>query len=1285
MIYLAIDTDVWLWLSYHRIDSDENYFDELLFWLQSGELRCIVPENIIREWERNKQSKVSFIKRELSRAAQLNKDLFRDPKFLNTVYKADKFEAFANTRIERVEEIFKKYADVAPLNDQIKLLAADRTLERLAPSHDKDSFSDAVNMLSLIEYARMESLSPIILTTKNYKDYSDPLSRQTPHPQLIELFDSIGLEYIYDTDYLFGKRLRPLLPNFNQHLEQQRANRAKENLKKIQAAQTNLANADQDFIGNTLTIDHILEQAKPTLFQQKTIKELIENDLNCRKYFFSKITSSFWFSFLQQHNYLNPATHPLPEVTPEGTFVSRWEVIPYLERLSVTISQGQSLETVSPLLQFIADASQISLNNDLTFAGLINILNNLPNAQIDIELLDKAQIWLTTNCNRMMSTSAICSKLLPKFLESGSPADSQKAERILVHLFGISRSGIWIDHTIEKGEHSYFPNAYPSILANNLLTDKLIEPIAKHCSLLPFYQLARNLKVLLLDFPKGMHLKIKSKEELFTVLIQVELPVLILSLVQSEKNELIIIIKDYEALEREVLEEKICKAITDLLPDSSLEDPDMMRGLLYALTVDKQSMAGSQSVRELTARSHYPSKMINVYSVILSRYLLVADKHQPVKTSEMLHQLFDDPLYKLPIFRRIVLHHISINFKKRKNTFFALIEGNDRYSLFSDYLYRKEMFELLRNNQSELNAKERKILEQTLNAGPKENPDDPEAKAHWQARWALAMNQTPPFDALYQKLKNELKLKDKYVDPTDTFGFRSASVAPMSAAELSNMDDQAIVKYMISFRPTDDWEEPNISGLASIFEKSVTENPTRFLASIDIYLPAPYIYIHHLLYTLLSEGQKNPENFNWTKLLHFCSDYIHQDDFMSPQRSLNQDRWSANKNWILAVVSVIIGEVCRHDDHLADHKLLPVCRKALLYIDTILDPDQNSKPPDNDDYLSSSVNSDSGKFFRACMDYDLAQARASMQQPPEWDQATASIYNKYILAGDLDTFTIIGFYWPQFSYLNQSWIHMKIKDFQNLDEKTWKAFMGGFLFSRTPATREVYELFYPHYHRAIQTRLSMKNTGHNGLATHVTTLYFWEMEELEEKSITLLFIQQMPVDAIKDLLHSIWFNDSYLESLNPEGKETLERRIIALINRIHELYATSTETEFLEMRRETVNILYLIEKLNSQNTEVIKTAILLNSTQYHYTDLFEKLFNLLDKGEPMQTAVHLAEILEVMNFGNYLMDDDQQQLEQMIQFLYNHQQKIIGDKLCNRLSQSNHLFAKALFLRNTAI
>ncbi|MFZ0575981.1 MAG: hypothetical protein WAM41_00630, partial [Psychrobacillus psychrotolerans] len=119
--------------------------------------------------------------------------------------------------------------------------------------------------------------------------------------------------------------------------------------------------------------------------------------------------------------------------------------------------------------------------------------------------------------------------------------------------------------------------------------------------------------------------------------------------------------------------------------------------------------------------------------------------------------------------------------------------------------------------------------------------------------------------------------------------------------------------------------------------------------------------------------------------------------------------------------------------------------------------------------------------------------------------------------------------------------------------------------------------------------------------------------------------------------------------------------------------------------RETANILYMIEKLSSQNTEIIKMAILLNSKQYHYTDLIEKLFNLMDKGDPMKTATHLAEILELMNFGEYLMDDDQQQLEQMIQFLYDHQQKEIADKLCNRLSLSNHLFAKTLFLKNKAI
>lgn len=1286
MIYLAIDTDVWLWLSYHRIDTEENFFDELFFWLQSGQLRCIVPENIINEWERNKQTKVDAVKLELNRAAQFNKDLFRDPKFFNTVYNAENFEAFAKTRIEQVEEIFQKYADVAPVNDQIKLSAADRTLKRLAPSHNKDSFSDAVNLLSLTEYVHAHSLSPVIFTTKNFKDYSSTKAKNTLHPQLVELFDAVGLEYIYETDYLFGKRLRPLLPNFSQHLMQQKAEKARKNQQELQTAQTNLANADQDFIGNTLTIDHILEQSKPTLFQQKTIRELIENDQNCRKYFFSKISAGFWFSFLEEHGYLNPANHPLPEFTPNGTFISRWEVIPYLQRLSMAISQGQYPEMVSQLLDFIARTSHYQLDNDLTYAGLINILSDLPSAQIELPVLDNVKVWLNSNSDRMMATSAICSKLLPKFLQDQDAGDSAKAERILIYLLGISKSGVRIDHTIEKGDSSYFSNAYPSFLTEKLLNDKLIKPIAKYCSPLPFYALARNLKTLLLDFPKGMHLRLKTAEAQATVLIEVQLPDLILSLVEPENlSSTKFIIENYEAMNRELLCEKITDGIAALSPENSnLEEPEMMHGLLYALTVDKLSMAGAQSVRELNSRSHFPSKMVNAFSVILSRYLLAAEHHHPHQTGEMLLQLFDHPLYKLPIFKRIVLHHISINFKKRKNFFFQLLGENDPHGLFSDYLYRREMFELLRNNRSEFNAKELKRLQQLIETGPTDTAEDAEGKAHWQARWALALNQIPPFDTLYQKLKTELNLKDKYVDPTDSIGFRSASVAPLSATELSKMDDQAIVDYLITFRTTDEWEGPNVSGLASVFEKVVAENPDRFLTSINAYLPAPYIYIHYLLYPLLTAGQKDPENFNWAALLQFCSSYIHQQDFQSPQRSLSQDRWSANQNWILAVVSLIIGEVCRHDDQLSRHELLPLCKKTLLYINTMLSPDSQANPPENEDYLSSSVNSHSGKFFRACMDYDLAQARLANQQPAERDQDIPPIYDTYLNTGDLNAYTIVGCYWPQFNYLNHNWLQQKIKHFQTLDEKIWKAFMGGFLFSRTPGTRELYELFYPHYQRAIQSKLVLKSIGHNGLATHVTTLYFWEMEELEKDSISLLYIQDMPVEAIKDLLHSIWFNDSYLETLTPKERETLEDRVIKLINHLHELYGEVNEPEFLEMRRETANIIYLIEKLDTRNTQVIKTAVLLHSKQYHNTDLLEKLFNLLDKGEPAETASHLAEILELMNFGDYLMEDDQQQLEQMIQFLYDHTQKATGDKLCNRLSQANHLFAKALFLKNNA-
>jgi len=52
MIYLAVDTCVWLELLKVDFAHENNFFDELLFWIENGHIKCVTTQNLIREWDR---------------------------------------------------------------------------------------------------------------------------------------------------------------------------------------------------------------------------------------------------------------------------------------------------------------------------------------------------------------------------------------------------------------------------------------------------------------------------------------------------------------------------------------------------------------------------------------------------------------------------------------------------------------------------------------------------------------------------------------------------------------------------------------------------------------------------------------------------------------------------------------------------------------------------------------------------------------------------------------------------------------------------------------------------------------------------------------------------------------------------------------------------------------------------------------------------------------------------------------------------------------------------------
>lgn len=171
MIYLSLDTCVWLELL--KVDfNDRNILDEICFWIETKQLIHIVPENVLREWDRNKIKKIPEILKGLKNLHQNFSSQFRNNEALSSIAFTDIVEEKLTARVQRVDNILKTYSELANESPEILSLASRRALACLAPNHQKDSFRDTVNLLTLIEYIRMNQYDNVIFSTRNYDDFS---------------------------------------------------------------------------------------------------------------------------------------------------------------------------------------------------------------------------------------------------------------------------------------------------------------------------------------------------------------------------------------------------------------------------------------------------------------------------------------------------------------------------------------------------------------------------------------------------------------------------------------------------------------------------------------------------------------------------------------------------------------------------------------------------------------------------------------------------------------------------------------------------------------------------------------------------------------------------------------------------------------------------------------------------------------------------------------------------------------------------------------------------------
>jgi len=1279
-VCLPLDTCVWnalLLENYHR---EDNLFEELCYWIENRHLIHIVPDNIIDEWDRNKEN----VKKLTVDFLNQQKLSIKKNSELSSTYDSSVIPNLVQKRMNRIDSILKTFSEPALQNDSILIDSAKRSLKTLAPNHIKDSLRDTVNILTLIDYLKTNDYKNSYFLTSNYTDFSaNKENRSILHEQLTELFSQANLTYTYvvegkDLGMLFFHNLRKDLPNFTKYLIENRKSKI-ENEKPI-----------NEYLDTIKYIDLILSKKEPKIIDKDLIKSFIIKHDSYKTYFFKNVENIFWFDFLKEEGYFSPDLNPISIETSKGVQFAFWESLYYLEKVSAQIKKGNHKNYLPDIISIINDVSIFPRNNEYTWYSFLNILINLPNESIPIEIINFIPIWLHGNDDTSLLSSNLCSKLLPKFLnDMQSKDDTEKVEVLLEHLFTFEKKEIIKGGIYDSRNSSYKSRVSLHFLVDVFVKKDLTSKIVANCSDKIILNLGINLKKLLIDYPFGLYLFIDIGDTDYELKILIDDIHLIVKCLKcdNEKSKNDIVIPNYEELDESQTKDKLIEALIEMgiNYEPSDQNEKNIGNLILCLKNDLNFSFGfSTPIYKLGDGYLDDDKILEIYSLIFRELLNAKAVHNTNDALKLLNTICYDKSYRLPFYKRVTLYVIGENWKELKSLFWELVKENDVEQFFSKREYFKDLLYLLKKNQQSLNADEKRILQTIIENGEQGNLDTSDKQnEYWQLGWFSALKGIVPFKEKYEYYSKKLNTTSDHFDNLGEFQYCSGSIPPISVEDISMMSNNEIVDYLHSYRAIRDFGKPSISGLSEVFEKAIIENPQKYSEEIDLYKNIFYVYSYHMFYAF-TKSWENIKCFSWHKVLLFCRNYIKNENFYSGNLKINDDGLNVNSDWVVGSIGNLITSGLEDEKHSLDLDLLPLVKEILelLVLNLSFSSDEPTKYGNN--YTNYLYNSTAGKVLRALLNYSLCVARNNFkkEEKQKWNQEIKALFEITIGKKIIDVFILQGMFYRQFYYLDKIWIKRQIKNNYQLEDKYWLAFINGFAFASPPSNKTLYNSFYPHYERAIDRDIQIKQFNNPGIIRHLVAFYFWGYEELKSEGLIYKFLIQSKPEDISEMINYIWQQEEYITSLKYKERIKFEKIIFDLWKYLTIKFENAKKEEEQILLGDLIKFIVFIPELNEEVTSLILKSSNQINKRFLSNELIENLISLMSKGQPLLTAMFIGQILNAISFNNYISDREKEPLIVLVTFLYQNYQKEEADKFCNKLSMLETGFLKELYYAN---
>jgi hypothetical protein len=391
-----------------------------------------------------------------------------------------------------------------------------------------------------------------------------------------------------------------------------------------------------------------------------------------------------WFDFIEQQGLFKPSNNPDPITVKDGIQVPYWESLTYLEKLSLHIKEGQGTEYIEKILNIITDVSKNPKDNYRTWYVFTKILGNLPNDKIPKSIVEFIPVWLDSRLETSIQTSELTEHLIPKFLnDSPTAEDVAKAEIILKALFKLRRLKNADGDDLEGEGYGYKSVAHLYFLKASLVDKGLIPKIIAHCSDEVIYALADSVKLILLDFPRGIRVP-REDAEGATIVARIRGKNLTLESKQDDDAETHShTIRDFELFDDQGLE----KAIGDFFSRYRTDlRESFTKTIMNRLFEDLNSQIILSPVAELQDEAKHADNLKDSFTLILRDLFAEKGRQKPLAAVFLFENFMTSRIYRLPFFKRLILYAIGANWNlELRELFRRMVASSPTY--FRDYKY----------------------------------------------------------------------------------------------------------------------------------------------------------------------------------------------------------------------------------------------------------------------------------------------------------------------------------------------------------------------------------------------------------------------------------------------------------------------------------------------------------------------------------------------------------------------------------------------------------------------